>query len=99
DGHLITRGMKAKGYNLNVDTQLDIDLDKLTVKGDLWPKISSVPTVLISPITILSKFLIDINIYGELADPQWEFGLSKKFKSDESSLSPEPQKKETETRN
>lgn len=99
DGHLITRGMKAKGYNLNVDTQLDIDLDKLTVKGDLWPKISSVPTVLISPITILSKFLIDINIHGELADPQWEFGLSKKFKSDESSLSPEPQKKETETRN
>lgn len=93
DSHLITRGMKAKGYNLNVDTQLDIDLDKLTVKGDLWPRISSVPTLLISPITILSNFLIDINIYGDLADPQWEFGLSKKFKSDESSLSPEPQKK------
>ena len=92
DGHLITRDMKAKGYNLNVNTQLDIDLDKLTVKGDLWPKISSVPTILISPITILSKFLIDINIYGDLLDPQWEFGLSKKLKSDDASLSPEPQK-------
>lgn len=99
DGHFLTRGMKAKGYNLNIDTQLDIDLNKLTVKGDLWPKISSVPTVLISPITILSKFLIDINIYGELADPQWEFGLSQKFKSDENSLIPEPQKNEPATRN
>lgn len=92
DGHLITRDMKAKGYNLNVETQLDIDLNNLTLKGDLWPRISSVPTVLISPITILSKFLIDINIYGDLLDPQWEIGLSKKLKGEDASLTPEPQK-------
>lgn len=90
DGHLITRSMKAKGYNLNVGVHLDINLDDLTFKGDLWPKISSVPTALISPVTILSKFLIDINLYGDLLNPKWEFGLSKKFKSDEESLSPEP---------
>lgn len=90
NGHLITRGMKAKGYNLSVDTKLDIDLGSLTLKGDLWPRISSVPTALISPITILSKFLIDINIYGELLNPEWEIGLSKKLKEEAASLIPEP---------
>ena len=95
DGHLITRDMKAKGYNLNIKTQLDIDLDKLTLQGDLWPEISSVPTLLISPITILSDFLIDINIYGDMLNPQWEFGLSKKLEGDKASLTPEPQKKES----
>ena len=90
--------MKAKGYNLDVGVQLDIDLDKLTLTGDLWPRISSVPTVLISPITILSDFLIDINLYGDLVSPQWEFGLSKKLKSDDSSLSPEPQNKDKATK-
>lgn len=93
-GHLITRDMKAKGYNLDVDVQLDIDLNKLTLEGDLWPRISSVPTLIISPITILSSFLIDINIYGDLVSPKWEFGLSKKLKGAASSITSEPQKDE-----
>lgn len=93
-GHLITRDMKAKGYNLNVGVQLDIDLEKLTLRGDLWPKISSVPTVIISPITILSEFLIDINIFGDLLSPEWEFGLSKKIKGESDSVTSEPQKDE-----
>lgn len=94
-GHLITRGMKAKGYNLNVGVDLNIDLEKLTLTGDLWPKISSVPTLIISPITILSDFLIDINVYGDLLSPQWEFGLSKKLKGDAASVTSEPQKEES----
>lgn len=93
-GHLITRNMKAKGYNLDVDVQLDIDLDKLTLDGDLWPRISSVPTLIISPITILSDFLIDIDVYGNLISPQWKFGLSKKLKGAADSVTSEPQKKE-----
>lgn len=93
-GHLITRNMKAKGYNLDVDVQLDIDLDKLTLEGDLWPRISSVPTLIISPITILSDFLIDIDVYGDLVSPQWKFGVSKKLKGAASSVTSEPQKKE-----
>lgn len=93
-GHLITRNMKAKGYNLDVDVQLDIDLDKLTIDGDLWPRISSVPTLIISPITILSDFLIDIDVYGDLISPQWKFGLSKKLKGAASSVTSEPQKQQ-----
>ena len=93
-GHLITRNMKAKGYNLDVDVQLDIDLDKLTLEGDLWPRISSVPTLIISPITILSDFLIDIDVYGDLVSPKWKFGVSKKLKGAASSVTSEPQKKE-----
>lgn len=96
NGHLITRDMQAKGYNLDVGVQLDINLDGLTLKGDLWPRISSVPTVLISPLTILSDFLIDVNLYGDLLSPQWEFGLSKKLTGDKSSLSAEPQEKPEE---
>jgi hypothetical protein len=88
--------MKAKGYNLSVDTKLDIDLGSLTLKGGLWPRISSVPTALISPITILSKFLIDINIYGELLNPEWEIGLSKKLKEEAASLISEPLKDDSQ---
>ena len=91
-GHLISRDMKARGYNLDVDVKLDIDLNNLTLDGDLWPRISSVPTLLISPVTILSDFLIDIEVYGDLIAPQWKFGLSKKLKNAAGSLSPEPQK-------
>lgn len=91
NGHLITRDMTARGYNLDISTQLDIDLDKLTLTGNLWPRISSVPTVLISPVTILSKFLIDINLYGDVLAPQWKIGLSKKLSDEAASLTPAPQ--------
>ena len=94
-GHLITRDMKARGYNLDVDVKLDLNLNDLTFKGDLWPRISSVPTLLISPVTILSKFLIDINLYGDILDPKWKIGLSKKLQKDDPSLSPEPQQQQT----
>ena len=90
NGHLITRNMVASGYNLDVRTKLDINLDTLTLTGNLWPQISSVPTVLISPITILSNFLIDINLHGDLVDPQWKIGLSKKLQGQEASLRAEP---------
>ncbi len=81
NGHLVTEGMKALGYNLNIDMQMDADLEKLTLNGDLWPKISSVPTILLSPITFLSRFIIDIHLFGPLDDIQWEFRLNQKIKS------------------
>ncbi len=82
-GKLVTEGMKALGYNLNVALQLELDLDKLTLKGDLWPKISSVPTIILSPITFLSDFMIDIHVFGPVDDIDWKFGLNRKREEDE----------------
>ncbi len=75
-GKLTTQGMKALGYNLNVGMQMELDLDKLTLRGDFWPKISSVPTLILSPITFLSDFMIDIQVFGPIDDIDWKFGLN-----------------------
>ncbi len=79
-GILSTQGLKALGYNLNVGMQMNLDLDKLTLDGALWPKISSVPTVILSPLTFLSDFMIDIHVFGPVDDIQWKFGLNKRNK-------------------
>ncbi len=94
-GKLTTQGMKALGYNLNVGVQLDLDLDKLTIEGDLWPKISSVPTIILSPITFLSDFMIDIQVFGPVDDIDWKFGLNRKRKeeADECSITSDKPKK------
>lgn len=78
-GHLVSDNMKALGYNLNVAMKMDLNLDDLSLRGNLWPKISSVPTIILSPITFLSDFVIDINVYGKIDDIQWEFGLDPKL--------------------
>ena len=70
--------MKAKGTNLNVGLNLDVNLDNMAIAGDLWPKITSVPSVVIAPIAFLSKFVIDIKIYGSVSDLKWKFGLADK---------------------
>lgn len=77
DGKLQAYDMKALGYNLNVDMKLAIDLETLYIEGNLWPKITSLPTVILSPITFLSDFMIDILIFGEIDDLNWKFGLDR----------------------
>ncbi len=86
-GKLVTDGLKVLGYNLNVGVQLQIDLDNNTLEGDLWPKISSVPTFILSPITFLSQFTIDIHIFGKLDDVQWRIGLARKKKEESADCS------------
>ncbi len=78
NGKLITQDMTALGYNLNVGLELAIDIEKSTLNGDIWPKISSIPTIVLSPITFLSDFMIDIHVYGPLDDIKWRFGLNRK---------------------
>lgn len=80
-GHLTTRLAKAKGYNLSVRMNLDLALDDLSLNGNLWPQISSVPTILLAPLTFLSDHVIDIIIYGSATDIQWRFGLDRKDNS------------------
>lgn len=74
-GHLITENAKVRGNNLNVRLNLDMGLDKLDLRGNLWPTISGVPTFLLSPLTFVSDYMIDIVIYGTLSDIKWHFAL------------------------
>lgn len=80
NGYLYTRDMRASGYNLDVDVNLRLNLETLDIRGNLWPQISSVPTLIIAPITFLSDFLIDIVIYGSADDIRWKFTLDKIMK-------------------
>lgn len=82
NGYLYTRDMHASGYNLDVDMNLRLNLDTLDIRGNLWPQISSVPTLIIAPITFLSDFLIDIVIYGNIEDIQWKFTLDRIMRKD-----------------
>ena len=93
NGHIFTNNMKAIGSNLNVRLNADIDLDTLHVRGDLWPKISSLPTVLLSPVTVLSDFMMDIELYGPLEDIKWRVALGKSLKKKQA----DQQKKNTKT--
>ena len=77
DGTLYARQAKAKGYNLSVRMNVDLDLDSLDLKGNLWPTMSSLPTVLVSPLTFLSDYMIDILIFGNVEDIHWRFGLDR----------------------
>lgn len=77
NGHLTTRNMKAEGYNLEIGADLDINLHELTLQGDMWPQIASIPTILTAPITLLSNFLIDIKLHGDVLSPQWKVVFMK----------------------
>ncbi len=80
-GWLRTRNLKALGYNLNVSLRLGINLDSLEIQGNIWPQISSVPTIILSPLTFLSQYVVDINIYGTVEDLKWKFGLDKRLQN------------------
>lgn len=91
NGHLRTTYMKAKGYNLNVQVQMDLDLEDLTLRGNIWPRISSLPTIILSPLTFLSDFMVDIIVYGKIDDLQWKFALDRRLKSTPPSATDQPQ--------
>lgn len=78
-GHLITENAKVKGNNLNVRLNLDLELDTLALNGNLWPTISGVPTILLSPLTFVSDHMIDIIIHGKPGDIKWRFGLDRRL--------------------
>lgn len=86
NGRFITENAKVVGNNLNVRLNLNVGLENLDLRGNLWPTISGVPTVLLSPLTFISDYMIDIVIRGSLSDIKWHFSLDnalrKKRKED-----------------
>lgn len=77
-GHLITREAQASGVNLSVKMRLDLNMMDMTLTGDLWPSIDSLPAVVLKPITFLSDFMIDIRLHGPLNNISWSIGLDDK---------------------
>ena len=92
NGHLRAYDMKALGYNLDVKMKLDVDLETTYIRGNLWPSITSLPTIILSPITFLSDFMIDILIYGKIDDLQWKFGLDRNLRDNPPSATSKPAK-------
>ncbi len=90
DGLLRAYDMTAAGYNLDVKMNVDVDLDTTELDGKLWPRMSSLPTLLLSPVTFLSDFMIDINVYGKIDKLKWKVGLDKRLQSDAPSFSSKP---------
>ncbi len=86
-GWLRTRQFHALGYNLDVSMRVAINLDSLEIKGNIWPQISSVPTIILSPLTFLSRYVVDINVYGTVEDLQWRFGLDKRLQNEDAPAS------------
>ncbi len=92
-GWLRTRQFHALGYNLDVSVRVAVNLDDLEIKGNIWPKISSVPTIILSPLTFLSRYVVDINVHGTVEDLKWRVGLDKRLQNTdapESSASDKP---------
>lgn len=98
NGFLVTRGMKVKGYNLNVRLNLAINLNTLELSGNLWPRISSLPTILLMPFTFLSDFVLDIIIYGKVDDIKWRIGLDRRIPTHPASATTEPDKESPKPR-
>lgn len=90
NGHLYSRDMSAWGENVDVDMFLDLDLNTLKLKGNIWPRIGSVPGALISTVSALSANRLNIHLYGPIQDIGWGLGLDKKKKSEPDTLSTEP---------
>ena len=82
NGFIFTRDMKAKGSNLNVRLNADLNLETLEIRGNLWPRLTSLPTVMLSPLTMLSDFMVDIVIYGTIENLQWKIALDKRIKQE-----------------
>lgn len=82
DGHFKTTRFKALGYNLKVTGLLDINIETTEIYGNMWPEVSSLPTIVISPITFLSDFMLDIVLHGKIDDIQWSFQLDKRISND-----------------
>ena len=79
-GKLQTTKFKSTGSNLNVTGNLSIDLNTLELHGNMWPEISGIPTIILSPITFLSDFMVDIVLHGKLNDIQWKFKLDSRIR-------------------
>lgn len=78
--HLATTDLVASGMNLTITGSFDLNLDSLYLDGNLWPQFYSLPTIVLTPITFLSQFIINIKLTGPIDNLVWGLGLDKRLK-------------------
>ncbi|MBQ9836262.1 MAG: hypothetical protein IJO34_08125 [Akkermansia sp.] len=88
-GHLTTTEMHAIGHNLDVLMNMNINLDNMEIHGNIWPKVSSLPTIILSPLTFLSDFMVDIVIHGPVDNLDWHFALDRRLSNQKPSATSE----------
>ncbi len=91
-GKLTTNDLQASGHNLNVLMNLGLDLNTLELHGNIWPKVSSLPTIILAPLTFLSDFMVDIVIHGPIDKLDWHFALDRRLHNQEPSATHETPK-------
>ncbi len=90
NGYLTTTDMHAKGHNLDVQMNMALNLNNMVIHGNIWPKVSSLPTILLSPLTFLSDFMVDIVIHGPVDKLDWHFALDRRLRTQAPSATTEP---------
>lgn len=76
DGVLSSQDLHARGSNLAVKSRLHIDLKRMYIHANLWPEMSSIVSLMLSPITVLSDGIIDISLHGTFDDLSWKVSFS-----------------------
>ena len=89
NGKLTTKNLQASGHNLNVPMNMQLDLNTLELHGNIWPKVSSLPTIILAPLTFLSDFMVDIVIHGPIDKLDWHFALDRRLHDQEPSATHE----------
>lgn len=90
NGHLRTDDVRAYGDNVEVQMRLDLALDDMAIKGNIWPHIGSIPSMLMTPVSVLSRNRFNIHLRGTLDDLDWGVGLDKKQDNEPASLEIQP---------
>ncbi len=90
NGYLTSTDMRAKGHNLDVQMNMALNLNNMEILGNIWPKVSSLPTILLSPLTFLSDFMVDIVVHGPVNKLDWHFALDRRLRNQPPSATAEP---------
>lgn len=76
NGFLYSDDVKASGSNLKVKLEMALNLTDMTINATLHPSFNSLLDVASKPFTVLSKYMLDINVSGPLSNLSWNVRLN-----------------------
>lgn len=78
NGFLYSDDVKASGSNLKVKLEMALNLTDMTINATLHPSFNSLLDVASKPFTVLSKYMLDINVSGPLSNLSWNVRLNNR---------------------